>query len=275
MKVTVNSSGATAKMADLHAKISNARGEELNASVDQYGASVDTLNSLRSSTKSIGGWSSELVAKNDNLINKKDGRLRDAHMDTYTAKRYKAHSRTIFIFTIFCVCAIVVLAIRNMGYIGTDTANLGIGGIAIVGGIAMVYQIVDLTMRDNMDYDAYAWNYNPNNHSPTVYEYNKAQFGKLSGTNLSAFGISTCADASCCGDGTTFDRKLGKCASDIPGDGADRDTDEMFTTINESVKGKFHMGGKRSVDHVVLPSPPSNVTPLSTHTDCASCTNHV
>ena len=263
--VAPDTSAELAGNAGVYAKNSKAREEELVAVVDQYGASVDTLNSLRSSTTSIQGLVDELGGKNERLVHNKDGKLRDAHMDTYTAKRYKAHSRAIFIFTMFCVCAIVVLAIRNMGYIGADTANLGIGGIAIVGGIAMVYQIVDLTMRDNMDYDAYAWNYNPNNHSPTVYEYNKAQFGKLSGTDLSAFGISTstCADASCCSDGTKFNSTLGKC-----------EVAESFATIDESIRGKIHMGGKRSVDHVVLPSPPTNVTPLSTHTDCASCVNH-
>lgn len=262
--VTNDTSGALAGNADVQSKNSTARYDELIASIDQYGASVDTLNSLKNSTKSIGGHVSALEEKNVRITNAKDRKLRDAHMDTYKAKRYKAHSRAIFIFTLFCVCVIVVLAIRNMGYIGTDTANLGIGGIMIVGGIAMVYQIVDLTMRDNMDYDAYAWN-GYVNQSPTVYEYNKAQFGKLSGTNLSAFGISTCADSSCCSDGTKFNSTLGKCEVDMS---------EGFTTIDESIKGKFHMGRKRSVDHVILPSPPSNVTPLSTHTDCASCTNH-
>ena len=284
MTVTNDTSGYTDANAHALTETSGAQNEKLIASVDQYGASVDTLNSLRRSTDSIGGHVSALEEKNSRLINNKDGKLRDAHMDTYTAKRYKAHSRAISIFTVFCVCVIVVLSIRNMGYIGTDVANMGIGGILIVGGIAMVYQVVDLTMRDNMDYDAYAWNYDSKNQSPTVYQYNKKQLGKLSGTNLSAFGMSTCVDSACCGNGLKFDRTSGKCVIDesyIPNEdgveesGVEESGGESFATIEESINGKFHMGGKRTTDHVMLPPPPTNVTPLSTHTDCASCTNHV
>jgi hypothetical protein len=244
---------------------------ELLAEVKKYGASVDSLNSLRTMTNTMDGYVNELEDKNGTLLNGKNDNLRNAQINTYAIKRYNAHTRVISTFTAFCVCAIVILAVRNMGYIGSDTANLGISGLLVVGGIVMVYQIVDLAMRDNMDYDAYAWGTSTANQSPTVYEYNKAQFGKLSGTDLSAFGISTCADASCCGDGMQFDRKAGKCVIKE----TSMSSPELFTTIEESIHQRIPMGGKRTFDTVSLPLPQTNVTPLSTHTDCVSCVDYM
>jgi hypothetical protein len=248
--------------------------QEILAAVGRYGAAVDTLNSLKYSQKHISGHSGALGEKNTKLVNEKNDNLREAQANIYDTKKYKAHAGVVRVFICICVAIIVILSVRNMEYIGTNTANIGIGGTLVVGGIVMVRHIADIAMRDNMDYDSYAWQYKSDNHDPSVYEHNKAQFGKMLGSNLSVLGgRKYCADSSCCGEGTSFDAQAGKCVEAGGGDDVE-DEFASFTTIQESVGERIIPTVKHTIDRIQLPLPATDTTPLSTHTDCASCTNY-
>lgn len=242
------------------AGVASADQEKILATIGRYGAAVDTLNSFKYSQKHVSGHASALDEKNSDLINDKNDNLRDAHMNTYNEKKYEAHTRVVTIFIVICICVILVLSIRNMEYIGTNTANIAISGILVVGGIVMVRHVTDIAMRDNMDYDAYSWQYNYKNNEPSVYEHNKRQFDKITGVKLSGSGEQqdTCVGAACCAEGRDFVN--GRC--------------EGFTTIQESIGEHIVSTNNHTIDRIQLPLPNTNVTPLSIHTDCGTCTNH-
>lgn len=238
-----------------------ARDDYLNA-IGRYGAAIDTLNSLKYSKEHISGHANALGEKNTDLINEKNDKLRDAHMSTYNQKKYKAQTDVVTIFIVICVCIILVLSIRNIGYIGTDTANIAIFITLVVGGIVLVGYILDIAMRDNMDYDAYSWQYSAENDEPSVYEYNRRGFNNLfnGGTDLSKKSSQECVGQACCGD--YFILQNGKC---VP---------ESFTTIQDSIGERIVPTNKHTIDQIQLPLPKTNVTPLSVHTDCGTCTNY-
>ena len=246
-----------------------------SAAVDSNSAVIDSLSAYGVTVDTIDSHVNDKKQRNDELQEKRFNTLRGAQFDTYQAKRYYEHSRVITTFIISIVCIIIVLTVRNIGFISTDVSAAIIGGISVISGIVLIYQIIDIMSRDNMDYDSYAWSFNPNNQEQTVYQYDKAQMGKMFGTqigsitgstNSSSLGAGGCRNEECCGEGQNYDSATKKC----------RVNEEGFVDYNNL--SQYTSLGVRSrpviIDTVSLKLPQTPVTPHIFHSDCAECVKY-
>ena len=127
-------------------------------------------------------------------------------INTYEAKRLNANKNMMKTVVILCVLLIAVTFLYNQGLIGENISRI-LFAIIIVGGILYLgYLIMDMYNRDNMNYDEYEFDFDP--------EAAKARLDDANKNNGDAGG---CINNNCCSDGTVWDQALYKC---VPGDGA-------------------------------------------------------
>lgn len=140
------------------------------------------------------------------LRDAKNNKLRMVEINTYFSKRYEAHSDIMKAIIIICVPLLIlgILTSRNL-----IPGNLGaiLSGIVIV--IALFYigrKVVDVWMRDNMNYDEYNFAFNPKDMSPSVMEYDQAHIKGLK-TDMGG----SCIGQECCAAGTKWDETKSAC----------------------------------------------------------------
>lgn len=143
----------------------------------------------------------------------KQNKMRMVEINTYYGKRYKAHTQLIKKI-VFIAIPLIILAILNKQGLLSENIIYGLAVLILVlGGFVVIKNIIDLSSRDNMDYDAYNWRFNPENVKPTVYEYDKAQLLGASIDDQSiSFGLGLdCYGSACCSDGMVYDKPTNKC----------------------------------------------------------------
>ena len=162
------------------------------------------------------------------LTNAKNNKMRMTEINTYYGKRYNAHAGVMKILIMICIPLLILAILKKKNLIPSRIANGVSGFIIIVGAIILLRRIWDLSSRDNMNYDEYNWEFNPATQSPTVYQYDMAQFGKAAKATKTDVGNLQdeaqnvagslglgCVGASCCSDGMTFDETSEKCIENV------------------------------------------------------------
>lgn len=159
------------------------------------------------------------------LESTKNNKMRMVEINTYYGKRYKAHTELIKKIILISLPLLILAILKKKDLIPSiipDAVIYGISGLIIlVGGYLILKDIVDIYSRDNMDYDAYNWSFNPEAAKPSVYEYDKAQL--LGATNsivddaqTLAFGLGVgCVGANCCSEGMVYDENGKKCIAKV------------------------------------------------------------
>ena len=150
------------------------------------------------------------------LYDIKNGKMRMVEINTYYGKKYKAQS-SLMKLIIFVFVILLVLAILNKkGFIPDNISNILLAVVIVFGAFFIIRRIYDITRRDNMNFDAYNWKFNPDEQIPTVYEYDKAKLKGLVGdvtdtVDSYQFNGLDCIGTNCCSDGMTYDTKAKKC----------------------------------------------------------------
>ena len=150
------------------------------------------------------------------LNTNKHNKMRMVQVNTYYGKRYKAHTRVIKKLIFICVPLLILAILKKKGLIPPfipDSVIYGISALIIFGGgYSLVDSLIDIYSRDNMDYDAYNWNFNPNNVKSGVYEYDRTHLSSANDSQTLAFGMGLgCVGASCCSHGMVYDHSIQKC----------------------------------------------------------------
>ena len=69
---------------------------------------------------------------------------------------------------------IIVLLLKNFGYIPDSISNILIALIVSIGGIIIIRAMWDMNTRSEMNFDEYDWKYeDPSSHIPSIWQYNK------------------------------------------------------------------------------------------------------
>jgi hypothetical protein len=156
--------------------------------------------------------------KNLNLIrSNKDNKMRLVEINTYYASKYKAQAGLMRLVIMVCIPLLILAIVAKKGWIPQNISNGLIGIVIVVGGFMIIRQAINLSSRNNMNYDEFDWAWDPDANNPTVYEYDKDQ---LSGATTSIeedansfaanLGIG-CVGSKCCADGTKYDEDKGQC----------------------------------------------------------------
>ena len=194
------------------------------------------------------------------LNTSKDNKMRMVEINTYYGKWYKAQARVIKICVFILAIIIILLIIRRKGILNANIINIIIAVIITVGAYILLAKYVDISSRNNMNFDVYDWGGmgsipkntpNTNNISTTgLTDDIKKSFA------ASFEGIGVCVGDGCCSSGMKYDQTLRKCL--------DSSSTETFTSnrLITNVHNKNHKknssvevpvaiaGNQNSVSHV-------------------------
>jgi hypothetical protein len=166
----------------------------------QNQAITDGRNSAIDMTAITGIMDQQLKDARDQLdaINaNRSEKERMIEINTYYSKRFMAQSGVMKIFIYMCIPVLILAVLANMGFLPNYIAGFMIIA-AIVIGIAYIYAAVhDINRRDKMNFDEYAWEFDPSRVgslvNPTV----------GSGTTNSS-GNTGCYESACCNPPATI-----------------------------------------------------------------------
>jgi hypothetical protein len=196
---------------------------------------ADTRNELTDKilvTKVMESELNNLKADMNAFVDAKQNKLRMVQINTYYGKRYRAHTNAMKLVIKVCALVLVIMFLVKKQIIPT---NVGTGLAVIilgVGAFLLFKTIMDLNMRDNLNYDKYDWRKLPQ----TKPNPNQT---KNWGMNTSSWWI--------CGEGTKFNTSLGQCV--VASSVSDADTlsgmrSSVVGSLGNIVKSAADDGGK-------------------------------
>lgn len=108
---------------------------------------------------------SETVDNNkrlDMLLAQKNDKIRLLQNNTYYGKYYQAQKKIMMTVVFITLPVLFLIGLGNMGLIPSNLKALLIIIIVILGCISIGYQVIDLSNRDNMNFDEYNWRFDKN-----------------------------------------------------------------------------------------------------------------
>jgi hypothetical protein len=172
-----------------------------------YGTALQSsAGTLKEQTAAIGIVESELNRSKKRLQlleAEKNNKIRLVEINDYYGDKYAEHSQFMKII-IFTLVPIIILAfLNNKGILPNTIYNILLVIISFIGAYFMWGRYASIIMRDNMNYQAYDFYFDPNT-APTG--------ATTDGTDpwLSK-GSGSCVGQYCCSDGQTYDAELNKC----------------------------------------------------------------
>ena len=150
----------------------------------------------------------------------KNNKTRMVQINTYYGKQYKAQAGLTKLCIFVGVLLLILAILRKKSLIPEVISNILLGIVFALGGFFIIRRTLDIFRRDNMNFDAYDWQFNPDTQIPTVYDYN---VDKLSGlisdaknmTMPSGFNGIDCIGNACCTAGMNYDATQRKCIKNV------------------------------------------------------------
>ena len=131
------------------------------------------------------------------LEDEKYNKLRLVEINTYYGKQYNAHAWLMKTIVIICIPIFILSILKNIGILPGAIASIIIAIIIIIGIIYIGRQLIDMSNRDNMNYDEYDWYFNKDN-APS----------NSTSTNTEdpwATPSMVCVGSQCCNEYSTYD----------------------------------------------------------------------
>jgi hypothetical protein len=152
----------------------------------------------------------------------KYNKLRLVGVNAYYGKRYNAHSRLMKTIVLMCIPLIILAVLANKQILPLNLYFFLSGLIIIIGIILIGYQIIDMSNRDNMNWDEYEWHFDKTK-APSDSSNESSKRNPWGSVSL------TCIGSACCYDGTTYDTNKNLC---VPNEIYNKDD-----SIKEAFKG--------------------------------------
>jgi hypothetical protein len=144
------------------------------------------------------------------LETEKNNKIRLIEINDYYGEKYGEHG-ILMKYIIFMLVPIIIISLLfNKGFLPKVIFYILLGLITVIGSVFIVYKLVSIWSRDNMNYQEYLWGFNIKN-APTVIKKDGVDDPWLSNSSL---GIGTCVGSNCCTTGMTYDENLNQCIPD-------------------------------------------------------------
>ena len=195
-----------------------------------------SIGSLKEQIVAIGIVENELnVAKRrlEVLEEENNNKIRLVEINSYFGDKYAEHSQLMKI-VIFTLLPVIILAFLNNKGILPNAIYYGlISIISLIGAYYFWRRMVSIWMRDNMNYQEYAWAFDPNNTTTTTSSTTTDPWASTS----TSYG--TCVGDACCSNGLVYDTSMNQCV-------APTTTTESFVTesminniLTQKQQGKY------------------------------------
>lgn len=143
------------------------------------------------------------------LQNKTNDELRVVEINTYYGKQYSAHIKVIQKLIGLCVIWLVVAGIAKMGMLPSWIHNWIAVGLLVVAVFIIVAAVIDMSNRDNMNWDEYNWYFNKST-APSPSPSTVATPEPVWNTEKEDVQ-SVCVGSACCYQGSSFDAVKNVC----------------------------------------------------------------
>jgi len=138
------------------------------------------------------------------LDSQKRNKLRLVEINTYYGKRFKSYKDLMKIIVIFSIPILLLTFIYNYDLLPSKLYAFLVGIIIIIAIFVIGFQIIDISNRDNMNWDEYDWYFNK-----SLAPSDKTKDSKY--TNPWITPSLTCIGEQCCSNGDIYDSSLNKC----------------------------------------------------------------
>lgn len=215
-----NASGKTnldrdLKVVDRINKLSNMRTDLYNQMGQTYSALtknvVSNRNDLVNQTALTKLVEEELNRSKKSLQKRDDAKynkLRMIEINTYEAKRLNLTKKVMQVIVGLCIALILLTFLYNRKLVSGDISKY-IFVLLVVGTLIYLGTIVsDINKRDNMNFDRYKFDFDP--------EATKARLDAQNAANKNG-NMGGCVNNNCCSDGTTWSKENSKCMSSDSG----------------------------------------------------------
>ena len=128
----------------------------------------------------------------------KTNKMRMVEINTYYKKRYDAQSKLMNSIIFNGVLLFVLATLYKKSVLSEMTSKVLISIVIVFGVFSIIWGVLDIYWRDNMNFDAYAYNYYPDNEV----DY---------GLKVPEVIPIDCIGNACCTDGMIYDDNIRKC----------------------------------------------------------------
>ena len=142
------------------------------------------------------------------LETEQNNTLRLIEINDYYGEKYSEHSSLMKYIIFMMIPIIIITFLFNKGLLPKMIYYILLGIIAIIGCIFIVYRLLSIWNRDNMNYQAYSWSFNAKDAPSTINNSNNND-PWLSNNSL----LGTCIGDNCCASGMTFNTTTNQCVS--------------------------------------------------------------
>ena len=161
----------------------------------------------------------------------KDNKIRLVEINTFYGKQYDAHKQIMQIVVIICIPVLFLTVLASKGILPSKITALLTGIIIIIGLFIIGAKIIDLSNRDNMNFDEYNW-YFDKNEAPT--DSSETNADSNSSSDPWATPTYTCSGAECCYENSTFDETQNKCIPTAQYNASQKTTTTTTTSETET-----------------------------------------
>ena len=140
------------------------------------------------------------------LESQKNNKIRLVEINTYYGKQYNAHKQIMQIIAFLCILILIITVLASKGILPPKITSMLTGIIIIIGIYIIGAKIIDLSNRDNLNFDEYNW-YFDKEAAPT----NSSETTTNTSSDPWASSSLTCVGAECCYDNSTYDETQNKC----------------------------------------------------------------
>jgi hypothetical protein len=140
------------------------------------------------------------------LEDQKNNKIRLVEINTYYGKQYNAHKQIMQIIVFICIPVLILTALASKGILPPKITAILTGIIIIIGIYIIGAKIIDLSNRDNLNFDEYNW-YFDKEAAPT----NSSETTTTTSSSPWETSAATCVGAECCYDNSTYDEAQNKC----------------------------------------------------------------
>ena len=134
----------------------------------------------------------------------KNNKLRQTEINTYYGKSYSAHSNIMVVIVIVCIIVLILTFLANKEILPRSISGILSIIVVLIGAIAIIMKLIDLSNRDNMNFDEYDW----------YFDKSQAPSASTSSSATDPWGdlpSLTCVGSACCYDGSTYDSTQNMC----------------------------------------------------------------
>ncbi len=175
----------------------------------------------------------------------KNNKIRLVQINDYYGEKYNEHSSLMKYIIYMLIPIIFICILFNLGFLPNFIFYILLIIISVIGSIYIIYKLLSIWSRDNMNYQAYNWTFNIDKAPKNIPD---------GGDNpwLDA-NIGTCIGNSCCSPGTLYDKNIHKCISDT---NSEINTDSTESFISNVFTKYYNNNNKPDVtlNTTILPS---------------------